>query len=263
MRPNSTINSLEEVVCAEAGEPRLANYILVATATRTESPLQTGQDDLGVIHTTNAAVDQLVKSRERVKTYGEVFTPSPMVNQMLDLVGEELENGPDFVDKTFFEPAAGDGNFLVAILRRKLHAIERRCSAADIPMESLHAIASIYGVELLEDNHREAKAILLSEFLNFHRSRDITCLPDTHLYRSANFLIDTNIVVGNTLTARTSGGKDIEFSWWNRIANSPGMVEREPFTLASLRDGGFDFTTYCKYKPSLISRVHEETKADA
>ncbi|MBC7595839.1 MAG: SAM-dependent DNA methyltransferase, partial [Kineosporiaceae bacterium] len=45
---------------------------------------------------------------------------------MLDLVRAELETGPQFVDKTFFEPSAGDGNFLIAILRRKLHAIERR-----------------------------------------------------------------------------------------------------------------------------------------
>ncbi len=70
--------------------------------------------------------EQIVKSRHRVKTYGEVFTPRHMVDRMLDLVREELETGPDFVDKTFLEPAAGDGNFLVAILRRKLHAIEKR-----------------------------------------------------------------------------------------------------------------------------------------
>ena len=45
----------------------------------------------------------LVKSRERVKVYGEVFTPRRMVDQMLDLVRVELETGPNFVDKTFFE----------------------------------------------------------------------------------------------------------------------------------------------------------------
>ena len=97
--------------------------------------------------------EQLVRSRHRVKTYGEVFTPRHMVDRMLDLVREELETGPDFVDKTFLEPAAGDGNFLVAILRRKLHAIESRYPAQEWPRESLFALASIYGVELLEDNH--------------------------------------------------------------------------------------------------------------
>lgn len=60
--------------------------------------------------------EPLVKSRERVKAYGEVFTPRHMVDRMLDLVAEELETGEGFVDRTFLEPAAGDGNFLVAIL---------------------------------------------------------------------------------------------------------------------------------------------------
>src|SRR3954466_14260729 len=102
-----------------------------------------------------------------------------MVDRMLDLVREELETGPDFVDKTFFEPAAGDGNFLVAILRRKLHAIEKRYPSEEWRLESLHALASIYGVELLEDNHREARAIMLAEFLGFQQAHDIPCGPDT------------------------------------------------------------------------------------
>jgi hypothetical protein len=47
---------------------------------------------------TEAIIEELVvKSRHRVKTYGEVFTPRHMVDRMLDLVQEELETGPDFV----------------------------------------------------------------------------------------------------------------------------------------------------------------------
>src|SRR5215216_4577406 len=90
--------------------------------------------------------EQVVKSRHRVKTYGEVFTPRHMVDGMLDLVREELEAGPGFVDKTFLEPAAGDGNFLVAILRRKLHAIEKGFPPEEWLDESLFALASIYGI---------------------------------------------------------------------------------------------------------------------
>jgi len=206
--------------------------------------------------------EQLVKSRSRVKTYGEVFTPRHMVDKMLDLVPEELETAPDFVDKTFLEPAAGDGNFLVAILRRKLRAIEKRCRREEWPRESLHALASIYGIELLEDNHREAKAVILAEFLGFHQAHDIPCGSRTNLRRAAAFLIDTNIVPGNTLTALTSKGQDIQFSWWNRIAGAPGMVQREPFTLISLRDAAFDFTVYDSYEACMIDRVHEELRAD-
>ncbi len=186
-----------------------------------------------------------------------------MVDRMLDLVRAELETGPDFVDTTFLEPSAGDGNFLVAILRRKLHAIEKRYPSEEWPRESLYALASIYGVELLEDNHREAMANMLAEFLGFQQAHGIPCGADTDLQRAATFLINTNIVRGNTLTAQTSEGRDILFSWWNRIAGAPGMVQREPFTLASLRDGGFDFTDYLSYEPCMIDRVHEEATADA
>lgn len=212
--------------------------------------------------TVTVVVEQVVKSRHRVKTYGEVFTPRHMVDRMLDLVREELETGPDFVDKTFLEPAAGDGNFVVAILRRKLHAIELRCPAEAWPQESLFALASIYGVELLEDNHQGAKAIMLAEFLGFHEAHGNACDADTDLYRAAEFLIDTNIVRGNTLTGQTADGRDIQLSWWNRVDGAAGMVQREPFTLTSLRDGALDFTVYESYRGCRIDKVHEEVRTD-
>lgn len=209
-----------------------------------------------------SAEEQVVKSRHRVKTYGEVFTPRRMVDRMLDLVREELETGPDFVDKTFLEPAAGDGNFLVAILRRKLQAIVKRYPAEEWLQESLFALASIYGVELLEDNHQDAKAIMLAEFVGFHQAHGTPVGPDSDLHQAAEFLIDTNIVRGNTLTGQTPAGRDVQFSWWNRIGEVPGMVQREPFTLLSLLGDAFDFTVYDSYQVCRIDKVHEELRAN-
>jgi hypothetical protein len=215
--------------------------------------------------TVTEIVEELgVKSRHRVRTYGEVFTPRSMVDRMLDLVREELETGPDFVDKTFLEPAAGDGNFLMAILHRKLQAIEKRFSAEEWLEQSLFALASIYGVELLEDNHQDAKAGMLARFLGFHEAHDTPCGPETDLYRAAEFLIDANIVHGNTLTGQTPEGRDIRFSWWHRIDGKPGMVQRDPFSLASLRESnGFDFTVYESYEICRIEKVHEEARTGA
>lgn len=215
---------------------------------------------------TNDEEPVVVRSRHRVKTYGEVLTPRHIVNRMLDLVREELEAGPDFVDKTFLEPAAGDGNFLVAILHRKLSAIEKQYSAEEWPETSLFALASIYGVELLEDNHLDAKEIMLAEFVRFHEEHGVPCGLDTDLRQAAAFLIDTNIVRGDTLTGLTSEGLDIQFSWWNRVAGVPGTVQREPFTLASLRNGSaldlaLDFTVYDTYEPCRIDRVHVEANS--
>lgn len=214
--------------------------------------------------TTLVIEQRIVKSRDRVRAYGEVFTPRHMVDQMLDLVSDDLEDGPDFVDKTFLEPAAGDGNFLVAILHRKLRAIERRLSPDVWADESLFALASIYGIELLEDNHEEAREAMLAEFVDFLRRHDLSTSPDADLIRAARFLVDTNIVRGNTLTGLDWRGEEIQFSWWNRFAHAPGMVQREPFSLASLREGnGFDFTVYETYAACRIDKVHEEVRAGA
>lgn len=212
------------------------------------------------------ASEQLIKSRQRVKAHGEVFTPRRMVNQMLDLVRAELETGPQFVDKTFFEPSAGDGNFLIAILRRKLHAIEKRYQREFWPTESLFALASIYGIELLSDNLEAARAGLLAEFVAFHEGAGVRCNHRTNLRRSAEYLLASNVVQGNTLTGFDDSGAEIEFSWWHRVLNIPGTVQREPFTFASLRGssaGAFDFTAYESYERCRIDHVHKEVRADA
>ena len=64
--------------------------------------------------------ESLVRSKQRVADHGEVFTPTWLVEAMLDLVKEETER----IDSRFLEPACGSGNFLVRILQRKLAAVE-------------------------------------------------------------------------------------------------------------------------------------------
>ncbi len=66
------------------------------------------------------APDSLIRSKKRVADHGEVFTPSWLVEKMLDLVKGETER----IDSRFLEPACGSGNFLVPILQRKLAAVE-------------------------------------------------------------------------------------------------------------------------------------------
>jgi type I restriction-modification system DNA methylase subunit len=66
----------------------------------------------------------LVRSKQRVADHGEVFTPTWLVEAMLDLVKAESER----IDSRFLEPACGSGNFLVQVLRRKLAAVEVKLS---------------------------------------------------------------------------------------------------------------------------------------
>ena len=84
-----------------------------------------------------------VKSRKRVTEHGEVFTNSREVNAMLDLVKHETER----IDSRFLEPACGNGNFLVEVLRRKLTVVDSRYIKSQVEWErySVIAVSSIYG----------------------------------------------------------------------------------------------------------------------
>jgi len=64
--------------------------------------------------------ESLVQSKKRVADHGEVFTPSWMVEDMLNLVKDESER----IDSRFLEPAHGSGNFLKPVLQRKRRAVD-------------------------------------------------------------------------------------------------------------------------------------------
>ena len=67
---------------------------------------------------------------------------------MLDKLPIEVFTDPT---KTFCDPAAGNGNFLIRVLERKL-------SNGHSPLQ---ALSTIYGVELMPDNVEEMKERLL------------------------------------------------------------------------------------------------------
>jgi len=55
--------------------------------------------------------DKHIISKQRVADHGEVYTPSRIVNAMLDLVKHQTER----IESRFLEPACGTGNFLAEI----------------------------------------------------------------------------------------------------------------------------------------------------
>lgn len=94
-------------------------------------------------------------SRQRVAERGEVFTAEREVNAMLDLVANECLRP----DSRFLEPACGNGNFLAAILKRKLSELRRKYknSPYDYEKQAIVAIGSLYGVDIMRDNVEECK----------------------------------------------------------------------------------------------------------
>ena len=102
-----------------------------------------------------------IKSRERVRDLAEVYTHEREVNAMLDLVPGMFPSVGDSgnTDCTFLEPACGHGNFLVEILRRKLAYVTPRRYGRGERFEHrvLRCLASVYGIDISEDNVGESR----------------------------------------------------------------------------------------------------------
>ena len=99
--------------------------------------------------------EKLIKSKQRVKDFAEVFTPAHIVKDMCDLVPEEMWVS---IDTTFLEPACGTGNFLAEILSRKF----RLCKDWQ---EGLKALNSVYGIDIQQDNVEETKIRLFDMYI--------------------------------------------------------------------------------------------------
>lgn len=162
----------------------------------------------------------LVRSKKRVADHGEVFTPSWMVQGMLDLVKHESER----IDSRFLEPACGSGNFLIAVLKRKFAAVQSQYGKADFERRhhGLLAVMSVYGIELLPDNAEECRDNLLQEFMTFLGEDS-----DGIWQRAASAVLEVNIINGDALKLQTSTGKPLIFPEWSYLGK--GSYQRRDF----------------------------------
>ena len=166
-------------------------------------------------------VQRLVKSKARVRDLGEVFTPAAVVQEMLDLLPDEM--WLPHPAATFLEPSCGDGNFLVAVLERKLMRVARAFTERALPagtsegaaqFHALEALATIYAVDISVDNvvggtpgHEVgARDRLLTLFRAWIEARLSKRLADRSvLLRSARWIVERNVQVGNMLPATALG----------------------------------------------------------
>ena len=167
----------------------------------------------------------LVKSKQRVADHGEVFTPAWMVEAMLDLVKSETER----IDSRFLEPACGNGNFLVQILRRKLAAVELKYGKSDFERRhyALLGLMCVYGIELLPDNIADCRENLLDIFAGY-----LNLDPADDLYRAAFYVLSQNLVHGDALTMRAQCNRPITFAEWGYLGK--GRFQRRDFRFDSL-----------------------------
>lgn len=176
-----------------------------------------------------------IKSKERVAERGEVFTSEREVNAMLDLVKDECIRP----DSRFLEPACGDGNFLSAILKRKLAEISRKYkkSPRDYEKQAIIVISSLYGIDIMQDNVEVCRERLFNIWNEEYSANcKDECSDETR--EAARFIICRNIINGNALTLKCvdEKGEDtsepIVFSEWTLISGN--QMQRSDYTMDDL-----------------------------
>jgi len=82
------------------------------------------------------------RDKTRVKATGEVYTPTPLVQEILHQIPQDQFQDPT---KTFLDPTCGDGQFLSEIIIKKIES----------GSTYEQALSTTYGVDLMPDNCRE------------------------------------------------------------------------------------------------------------
>lgn len=115
-----------------------------------------------------------IKSKNRVKEHGEVFTNEREVKAMLDLLP------PMTIEMTFLEPTCGNGQFLEEILKRKFDLCKKKS-------DFITALQSVYAIDIMADNIQECKDRVKKLYLSYGQKENI------------DFILDTQIFQGNSL----------------------------------------------------------------
>ena len=208
--------------------------------------------------------EKQIKSKERVRTRGEVFTAAREVNAMLDLVKDETEN----IDSTFLEPACGDGNFLDEVLRRKLAVCKKRYgkSAADYEKMSFLACTTLYGVDIMADNVARCRERLFETWEDSFGRANTPGSPrsDFHdrISAAVRKVFEKNILLGNALSMKRvdEKGNDLDepivFTEWKFALGD--KLKREEFRFDVLLDKAEEIEGTChgkktRFKPEIQS----------
>lgn len=125
-----------------------------------------------------------MRTKERTKSLGEVFTPEFLIERMYRRLPDYF-----FTDytKTVLDNSCGNGNFLVKMMEyRMMNGISHR-----------DAISTIYGIDIDELNVKECKERLLI-------GKD-----DIELKK----IVDRNIICADTLNENHPGWNEVGYMW--------------------------------------------------
>lgn len=182
-----------------------------------------------------AKVPSQIKSKQRVIDHGEVFTAKREVNAMIDLV----EPMASSITATVLEPACGEGVFLVEMLNRRLETLKAfGFSGYWLQWQILRAVSALYGVDIQADNVATTRENLVNTCRTWMMANGESIIPG--FSRGLSEIVKLNIVAGDTLAAKTIGGRQLAFSEWSFEKN--GMIFRMEYPYEELLANGGEST---------------------
>jgi len=148
-------------------------------------------------------------TKEAIKQRGEVFTPTPLVREMLDKLPESLFYK---ANKTFLDNSCGDGQFLFEVLMRKLSN----------GISLLNALDHIYGIEIDPKNAEACRLRLLmgSEDTEFRK------------------IVNHNIICADALDPDHPGWKEVGYMWGGNAELEEKMRKLREVQLEMFKDEG-------------------------
>lgn len=169
-----------------------------------------------------------VKSKQRVKDHGEVFTNKREVNAMLDLVKDESYK----VSSRFLEPACGNGNFLVEILNRKLQTVllYHNSSQTEFEKNTFLAVSTIYAIDIQEDNCEESRERMYQIVKNLY-TKEYAHSVNKEFLDSIKTLLQLNVILGDGLTGLQVEGNQGEPIVFSEFTFDGDSVVRKDFSM--------------------------------
>ena len=120
---------------------------------------------------------------------------------MLDLIPSKQPS--DIIKRRYLEPACGNGNFLVEILRRKLEQVNTKFSRSPLKAYEFNVartLTTIYGIDICEENVIEARERLyMMTKLAIDMNRG-SYLSSDGFFALIKYILCKNIIVGDTIS---------------------------------------------------------------
>lgn len=183
------------------------------------------------------------KQLERIRKFGEVFTPEKTVENMLNLNKDEFTR----FDARVLEPACGDGNFLLPILLLRISRVNKlfRNNKLEYEKALFKSISSIYGVDILKDNVEKCTLRLYDTCKKIYKKtfKDNT---DSEFLNVLKVVLEKNIIQGDALKFTNENGEPLFFFEWVMLRKGNVKIRKYEF---------FEIADFDQSRPTLFSKL--------